>query len=70
VDRGLRRLAVRGSPNIFGRFLRHGNAYPDRLIRYSIGAAAAGLATRSTRTPGDGRVDRLRGHLEHSPIGA
>lgn len=50
----------------FGRFLRHGNAYPDRLIRLFDrrrgGWTGYEIHENTTVT---GRVGRLRGHLEH-----
>jgi glycosyltransferase involved in cell wall biosynthesis len=50
----------------FGRFLRHGNAYPDRLIRLfdrRRGGWSGQEIHENTRVTG--RVGRLRGHLEH-----
>jgi glycosyltransferase involved in cell wall biosynthesis len=50
----------------FGRFLRHGNAYPDRLIRLfdrRQGRWVGEEIHENTRV--SGRVGRLRGHLEH-----
>lgn len=50
----------------FGRFLRHGNAYPDRLVRLfdrRRGGFCGEEIHENTRV--DGRVGRLRGHLEH-----
>ena len=50
----------------FGRFLRHGNAYPDRLIRLfdrRRGGWIGDEIHENTRVRG--RVGRLRGHLEH-----
>ena len=50
----------------FGRFLRHGNAYPDRLVRLfdrRRGGWAGEEIHENTRV--EGRVGRLRGHLEH-----
>ena len=50
----------------FGRFLRHGNAYPDRLIRLfdrRRGGWIGGEIHENTRVTG--RVGRLHGHLEH-----
>ncbi len=50
----------------FGRFLRHGNAYPDRLIRLfdrRHGGWIGDEIHENTRVIG--RVGRLRGHLEH-----
>jgi glycosyltransferase involved in cell wall biosynthesis len=52
----------------FGRFLRHGNAYPDRLIRLfdrRRGSWCGYEIHENTRVAG--RVGRLRGHLEHYP---
>ncbi len=50
----------------FGRFLRHGNAYPDRLIRL-FDRRRGGWIGREIHenTRVEGRVGRLRGHLEH-----
>jgi len=50
----------------FGRFLRHGNAYPDRLVRLfdrRRGGWCGYEIHENTRVAG--RVGRLRGHLEH-----
>jgi glycosyltransferase involved in cell wall biosynthesis len=50
----------------FGRFLRHGNAYPDRLVRLfdrRHGGFVGYEIHENTRVTG--RVGRLRGHLEH-----
>jgi glycosyltransferase involved in cell wall biosynthesis len=50
----------------FGRFLRHGNAYPDRLIRLfdrRRGGFRGYEVHENTRV--DGPVVRLEGHLEH-----
>jgi glycosyltransferase involved in cell wall biosynthesis len=50
----------------FGEFLRHGNAYPDRLIRLfdrRRGGWIGDEIHENTRVKG--RVGRLRGHLEH-----
>jgi glycosyltransferase involved in cell wall biosynthesis len=50
----------------FGRFLRHGNAYPDRLVRLfdrRRGGWAGQEIHENTRV--DGPVAPLQGHLEH-----
>ena len=50
----------------FGRFLRHGNAYPDRLVRLfdrRHGGWHGDEIHENTRI--EGRVRRLYGHLEH-----
>ena len=50
----------------FGRFLRHGNAYPDRLVRLfdrRRGGWVGEEIHENTRV--SGTVGRLRGHLEH-----
>jgi glycosyltransferase involved in cell wall biosynthesis len=50
----------------FGRFLRHGNAYPDRLTRLfdrRRGRWVGHEIHENTRV--EGRVGRMRGHLEH-----
>ena len=50
----------------FGRFLRHGNAYPDRLVRLfdrRRGGWTGYEIHENTRI--EGRAGRLRGHLEH-----
>ncbi|HUI59599.1 MAG TPA: glycosyltransferase family 2 protein, partial [Steroidobacteraceae bacterium] len=50
----------------FGRFLRHGNAYPDRLIRLfdrRHGGWTGYEIHENTRV--EGRVGRFHGHLEH-----
>ena len=50
----------------FGRFLRHGNAYPDRLIRL-FDRRRGGWAGREIHenTRVQGPVGRLKGRLEH-----
>jgi glycosyltransferase involved in cell wall biosynthesis len=50
----------------FGRFLRHGNAYPDRLVRL-FDRRRGGWTGREIHenTRINGPVDRLHGHLEH-----
>ncbi len=50
----------------FGRFLRHGNAYPDRLVRLfdrRRGGWSGYEIHENTRI--EGPVARLHGHLEH-----
>ena len=50
----------------FGRFLRHGNAYPDRLVRLfdrRRGGWTGDEIHENTRV--EGRIGRLHGHLEH-----
>lgn len=50
----------------FGRFLRHGNAYPDRLVRLfdrRRGGWSGEEIHENTRV--QGHVGVLRGHLEH-----
>lgn len=50
----------------FGRFLRHGNAYPDRLVRLfdrRRGGWSGYEVHENTRV--SGRIARLHGHLEH-----
>lgn len=50
----------------FGRFLRHGNAYPDRLVRLfdrRHGAWSGEEIHENTRVAGP--LGRLHGHLEH-----
>ncbi|MBV8495497.1 MAG: glycosyltransferase family 2 protein [Gammaproteobacteria bacterium] len=52
----------------FGQFLRHGNAYPDRLVRLfdrRRGGWRGYEIHENTRI--SGRIGRLRGHLEHFP---
>ena len=52
--------------NYFGKFLRHGNAYPDRLVRLfdrRRGGWSGLEIHENTRV--NGRVGRLKGHLEH-----
>jgi glycosyltransferase involved in cell wall biosynthesis len=54
--------------NYFGRFLRHGNAYPDRLVRLfdrRRGGWTGYEIHESTRVAG--RAGRLRGKLVHYP---
>lgn len=50
----------------FGRFLRHGNAYPDRLVRL-FDRRRGGWVGREIHenTRVEGRIGRLRGHLLH-----
>jgi glycosyltransferase involved in cell wall biosynthesis len=50
----------------FGRFLRHGNAYPDRLVRL-FDRRRGGWVGREIHenTRIEGRAGRLRGHLLH-----
>ncbi|HTT06787.1 MAG TPA: glycosyltransferase family 2 protein [Steroidobacteraceae bacterium] len=52
----------------FGRFLRHGNAYPDRLVRL-FNRKRGGWSGREIHenTRVEGAAGRLRGHLEHYP---
>ena len=50
----------------FGRFLRHGNAYPDRLVRLfdrRRGRWSGEEIHENTQV--NGPIGRLRGHLEH-----
>ncbi len=50
----------------FGRFLRHGNAYPDRLIRLFDRRRGGWIGYEiHENTRVQGPVGRLRGHLEH-----
>jgi len=52
----------------FGRFLRHGNAYPDRLVRLfdrRRGGWSGYEIHENTRVAG--RVGRLHGQLQHYP---
>jgi hypothetical protein len=50
----------------FGRFLRHGNAYPDRLVRLFDRRRGRWIGEEiHENTRVDGRVRRLSGHLEH-----
>jgi len=54
------------STEYFGAFLRHGNAYPDRLVRLfdrRRGGWVGEEIHENTRV--SGRVGRLSGHLEH-----
>ena len=68
-ERGFGDAAGYSVPRItdyFGRFLRHGNAYPDRLVRLfdrRRGGWAGEEIHENTRV--SGRVARLSGHLEH-----
>jgi glycosyltransferase involved in cell wall biosynthesis len=52
----------------FGRFLRHGNAYPDRVLRL-FDRRRGGWTGREIQEHArvKGRVRRLHGHLEHFP---
>ncbi len=50
----------------FGRFLRHGNAYPDRLVRLfdrRCGGWRGNEVHENTKV--SGTIGRFRGHLEH-----
>jgi glycosyltransferase involved in cell wall biosynthesis len=50
----------------FGRFLRHGNAYPDRLVRLFDRRRGRWTGREiHENTTVEGRVGRLHGHLEH-----
>jgi glycosyltransferase involved in cell wall biosynthesis len=50
----------------FGRFLRHGNAYPDRLIRLFDRRRGGWIGEEiHENTRVQGPVGRLHGHLEH-----
>jgi glycosyltransferase involved in cell wall biosynthesis len=52
----------------FGRFLRHGNTYPDRLVRLfdrRRGGWTGYEIHENTRV--NGRIGRLHGRLEHYP---
>jgi len=52
----------------FGKFLRHGNAYPDRLVRlFDRRRGGWRGAEIHENTQVDGRIGRLRGHLYHYP---
>lgn len=68
-ERGFRDHAGWSVPRItdyFGRFLRHGNAYPDRLVRLfdrRRGGWVGQEIHENTRVAG--RIGRLKGHLEH-----
>ncbi|MGH8139600.1 MAG: glycosyltransferase family 2 protein [Steroidobacteraceae bacterium] len=68
-DRGFEGFAGWSLPRMtdyFGRFLRHGNAYPDRLVRLFDrrcgGWTGYEIHENTTVT---GRIGRLHGHLEH-----
>jgi glycosyltransferase involved in cell wall biosynthesis len=68
-ERGFQDFAGWSVPRItayFGRFLRHGNAYPDRLVRL-FDRRRGGWVGREIHenTRIQGRVGRLTGHLEH-----
>ncbi len=68
-ERGFAGCAGWSVPRItdyFGRFLRHGNAYPDRLVRL-FDRRSGGWVGREIHenTRVEGRVGRLGGHLEH-----
>ena len=50
----------------FGRFLRHGNAYPDRLVRLFDRRRGGWMGEEiHENTQVLGRIGRFRGHLEH-----
>jgi glycosyltransferase involved in cell wall biosynthesis len=68
-DKGFAGCAGWSVPRItdyFGRFLRHGNTYPDRLVRLfdrRRGGWIGDEIHENTRV--SGRIGRLHGHLEH-----
>ncbi len=65
---GLAGVSLARMSEYFGRFLRHGNAYPDRLVRLfdrRRGRWVGEEIHENTRV--EGRVVRLRGALEHYP---
>ena len=68
-ERGFAGAAGWSVPRIteyFGRFLRHGNAYPDRLVRLfdrRRGGWSGEEIHENTKVTG--RIGRLSGHLEH-----
>jgi glycosyltransferase involved in cell wall biosynthesis len=70
-ERGFASAAGWSLPRItqyFGRFLRHGNAYPDRLVRLfdrRCGGWSGYEIHENTRI--NGRIGKLRGPLEHYP---
>lgn len=68
-ERGFPRYAGWSIPRItdyFGRFLRHGNAYPDRLIRLFDRRRGGWIGREIHENTGvQGRPGRLHGHLEH-----
>jgi glycosyltransferase involved in cell wall biosynthesis len=50
----------------FGQFLRHGNAYPDRLVRLFDRRRGGWIGYEiHENTRVQGRVGKLHGHLEH-----
>jgi glycosyltransferase involved in cell wall biosynthesis len=52
----------------FGRFLRHGNAYPDRVVRLFDRRRGRWTGREiHERARVKGRLRRLQGHLEHFP---
>ena len=53
----------------FGRFLRHGNPYPDRILRLFDRRRGGWRGTREVHenVSVDGKVQRLEGHLLHHP---
>jgi hypothetical protein len=55
--------------NYFGRFLRHGNAYPDRVLRLFDRRRGGWRGTREVHEAAsvDGPVRTLRGDLLHFP---
>lgn len=55
--------------NYFGRFLRHGNAYPDRVLRLFDRRRGGWRGDREVHESAtvDGRVERLEGDLLHFP---
>ena len=55
--------------NYFGRFLRHGNAYPDRVLRLFDRRRGGWRGEREIHEAAsvDGPVQRLRGDLLHFP---
>ena len=68
-ENGFPRFAGWSVPRItdyFGRFLRHGNAYPDRLIRLFDRRRGGWIGEEiHENTRVEGPVGKLHGHLEH-----
>jgi glycosyltransferase involved in cell wall biosynthesis len=68
AGRGYAGWSIPRITDYFGRFLRHGNAYPDRLVRL-FDRRRGGWVGREIHenTRVRGRVGRLKGHLLHYP---
>ena len=64
------RFSFRARDRYFGKFLRHGNAYPDRVLRLFDRRRGGWRGDREIHehVSVDGRVGTLVGDLEHRAI--